>query len=359
MHFAPRHSVSPWLRLLAIALPLIAGSARPASAEEPEARRVVQLARFVVREAAVIGYDELVGDRLYNDEGANRYGLKVEPGWERVAAPAPGRPLVVLIHGFNSTCERNAAILEPIRAAGYACSSFSYPNDWGLVDSAQLLSSELAEFAAEHPNQAIALVTHSMGGLVARECIENSALDPGNVTRLVMIAPPTHGTLVANFADGADLWEHLLDRRDGSPLARLRDAITDGLGEAGDDLVPGSPFLTALNARPRNKDVRYSIFLGSDAGVAPWQRELARLTLQHAAERSLRYARPADALDRVLADADELVDGQGDGVVAVKRGRLAGVDDTVILDFDHIDCTGPGDSDAVRQLHAEVVARLH
>ena len=78
-----------------------------------------------------------------------------------------------------------------------------------------------------------------MGGLVARACIEDPRYDPGNVERLIMIAPPTHGTLIAHFAVGTDLWEHWLARQDGGPWRRMRDSIVDGLGEAADDLVPG------------------------------------------------------------------------------------------------------------------------
>ena len=48
-----------------------------------------------------------------------------------------------------------------------------------------------------------------------------------------------------------------------------------------------------------------------------------------------------DRLDRYLADLDEVVEGKGDGAVAVKRGRLEGVSDIEVLDFDHLDFSGP------------------
>ena len=87
-----------------------------------------------------------------------------------------------------------------------------------------------------------------------------------------MIAPPSQGSLVAQLSFGADLWEHWLARRDGSFWQRWRDSVADGLGEAADDLVPGSPFLTRLNARPRNRRIRYSIFLGTHTAVSPTER---------------------------------------------------------------------------------------
>ena len=66
------------------------------------------------------------------------------------------------------------------------------------------------------------LVCHSMGSLVARACIEDPLYDPGNVERLIMIAPPTHGSLIAHFAAGTDLWEHWLARKKGGPWGLIK-----------------------------------------------------------------------------------------------------------------------------------------
>jgi len=41
-------------------------------------------------------------------------------------------------------------------------------------------------------------------------------------------------------------------------------------------------------------------------------------------------------VDSWLADLDEVIDGRGDGVVALKRGRLKGVKDTVVRHFSHL-----------------------
>jgi pimeloyl-ACP methyl ester carboxylesterase len=287
-----------------------------------------------------------------------RYGLRMDEGWEKIAAAAPERSVVVLVHGYNSTPIRNAGIMAAVRRAGYAAGVFAYPNDWSLEKSAAWLSRDLAALAADHPEAPIALATHSMGGLVARACVENPDLDPGNVTRLVMIAPPTHGSLVARFSVGADLWEHWLARRDGGFKQRWRDSVIDGLDEAGDDLTPGSRFLTQLNARPRNPRIRYAIFLGTDAPVTKSESKLLRWTLRKSLRRVEWLGAHADEIDAALAEFDEVIDGKGDGVVAVERGRLDGVDDVVLLPFDHLSCTDEPGNDAVRQVQAELLARL-
>jgi pimeloyl-ACP methyl ester carboxylesterase len=293
--------------------------------------------------------------RLVRETDLTRYGLRLDDDWQR--APAH-RAVVILVHGFNSGPEQNIALMKPIHSTHFACGAFVYPNDHTIAVSAQLLSEELKKFAVRYPERRIALVCHSMGGLVARACVEDATLDPGNVARLIMIAPPTHGTLVAHFAVGTDLYEHWLARKTGGPWQRVRDSVVDGLGEAADDLCPESEFLTELNARARNPRVRYSIFLGtggcmSDAQVT-WIREsfCEKLAKVPGGDSS------AERLDEILRDIDELVKGKGDGIVAVKRGRLDGVADTLIMPFGHMAVTGEPRDDTLREFQQAVLERV-
>jgi pimeloyl-ACP methyl ester carboxylesterase len=330
----------------------------PSNADEEKGQVIRTVAKAVVHEAKDHRFRRWLRERVWNEKDEARYGLQLDEGWQQAAAKSSDLPLVLIVHGYNSTPARNAAVMEPIRAADYPTGAFAYPNDWDIADSAALMSRQLKEFAKDHPGQKIALVTHSMGGLVARAVIENSDLDPGDVTRLVMIAPPSQGTLLAQFAVATDLWEHWIARHEGGGWARWRDSVIDGLGEAADDLTPDSPFLTELNARPRNPHVHYSLFLGTGASVSEdemnWMREAIKKTGGHFP--GLRSG--AGKLDAMLADMDELIDGKGDGVVALKRGRLTGVDDVVILPFGHLSCTGKPDREAVKQLQVELLARL-
>ena len=285
----------------------------------------------------------------------NRYGLRLDEDWQQ--APA-NKPIVILVHGFNSSPAQNVALMVPIREAGYACGTFAYPNDQTIPQSAQLLSAELRRFAAKHPRRRVALVCHSMGSMVARVCVEDSLYDPGNVERLIMIAPPTHGTLIAHFAVGTDLWEHWLARRKGGPWRRTRDSIIDGLGEAADELCPDSEFLRELNGRPRNASVRYSILLGTGARLDDAQLAWIRNCVCKSLAKVPGADGSAERLDGILSDIDELVEGKGDGVVAVKRGRLEGVDDTLILPFGHLAVTGEPRSDVLRDVQKAVLERV-
>jgi hypothetical protein len=45
-------------------------------------------------------------------------------------------------------------------------------------------------------------------------------------------------------------------------------------------------------------------------------------------------------------------------VVAVKRGRLEGVSDTVTMPFGHLAVTGEANDDVLRSVHAAVLQRI-
>ena len=322
-----------WLGLAACAAPLVEETAR---AEEPTVSRS-RLLKQCIREKVVAAAD------------LQKYGLRLDDNWQQVS---PTCDVVILLHGLNSTPESNGALLDPVRAADFPCGVFNYPNDHCLCDSAKLLAQELGEFASRNPGRGVSLLAHSMGGLVARACIEDRTLDPGNVRRLVMIAPPTHGSLLAQAAVGLDLYEHGLKFGRGG----FRASIADGLCEAPDDMQPGSAFLTELNARQRNAKTRYTILLGTGAVMRGWELALSRKMI-YASARKVPYLRKkAGHIDEILADLDEIVAGRGDGAVAVKRGRLEGVDDTVLVDFKHLSVTGPAETDEIRQVHSIVLS---
>ncbi len=302
------------------------------------------------------GFKHWLRSKVYSPAVDSRYGLKLEEGWEQAAKDLP---MVVLIHGYNSSPENNSELLSVIRKDGFPCAGFAYPNDFYVEDSAQRLSRELRAFRQRNKNRRLALVTHSMGGLVALECLENKQLDPGNVERLIMIAPPTQGTLLAQVAVATDVWEHWLGRKNGSPWTRWRDSVVDGLGEAADDLVPGSPFLNQLNSRLRNENVQYTIFLGTGASVAQDEMDWLRAKLRRTSEYVPGTSGVAKQFDQMLDELDELIDGKGDGIVAVKRGQLQGVDDVVVLPFGHLSVTGKAEDEVIRQVQQEVLDRLH
>lgn len=287
---------------------------------------------------------------------ATTYGLVLDENWQDKPAKLP---LVVLIHGLNSRPEEIEGFVWEVRDAGFGCATVRYPNDQPIVDSAELLADELSVIVRDYPGRSVSLVTHSMGGLVARAAIEDPGLDPGNVRQLIMISPPNHGSSLANFAFGLDFWEHAISearkRRTAGPFSA---AIEDGLAEAARDLRPESPFLGQLNARCRNADVAYTIILGTKAPLAREDLDFLQKQLAVAGGKS-RWVRFFGArLETQLGDLDEVVDGSGDGVVSVQRGRLEGVEDVVLLEFGHMGIFDSTDRDVTRAVCEEILKRL-
>jgi hypothetical protein len=123
-------------------------------------------------------------------------------------------------------------------------------------------------------------------------------------------------------------------------------------------MEPGSIFLTKLNRRQRNPRVQYSIFLGTGAACQREELENARGYIHAAAKRSQWAKFAGSKIDAAIADLDEVVTGYGDGAVAVKRGRLAGVKDTVVMNFDHVGVLHHTDNAEVKNVYAEVLKRL-
>jgi pimeloyl-ACP methyl ester carboxylesterase len=292
-------------------------------------------------------------DRLGTSE--RPYGLVLDDDWEALAR---GRCVVVLIHGYNSTSRSLAELHVELNRRGWPCAMFDYPNDGPIDESGRLLSAELRRFAAGHPDRPVAIVAHSMGGLVARVAIESPDLDPGNVRHLMMVATPNQGSQMAHFACGLECSEQLVLRREYGAEDLLRLSIADGLNEARSDLKPGSRFLRDLNARDRNPNVRYSLLLGTKGTLTAAQIQELQSAVSAAAEHYRVAQLLAPRVAEPLSDMEELRDGAGDGAVAVKRGRLEGVDDTVLLPFTHLAVTRKLESESSRDLLEAIITRL-
>ena len=278
-----------------------------------------------------------------------KYGLKLR----QPSDAHPTRPLVVFVHGLNSRPEDLKTLIRDAETAGFSSATFRYPNDQSLSESAQLLADELGRI--KRASASVVIVSHSMGSLIARECIEDTRLDPGNVVRLIMIAPPNHGSQLARVAFSLDLIEYF-----GSPQRRdesgfIYGSILDGLSEATDDLTPGSPFLRKLNSRPRNKSVGYTIVLGTAGPVRTAQLDecVSRVSSRcHWIGKT--YARLGDE----FSNFGELIAGQGDGLVSVERGRLDGVDDLIVGHFEHNELLQADCGRAAWRARRQILARI-
>lgn len=243
------------------------------------------------------------------------------------------RPLCVLVHGMDSSAEVWSDLQQYLKSlpGGIQVATFRYPDDASIERTAAELSARLRTLGG----QPLAIVAHSMGGVIARAVVEDPELDPGNVKQLILIATPNQGSNLAGFRFALEVAD-VLREADGERafgrelLAAAIDHWRDGLGS---DLLPGSVCLARLAQCKRNPRVEYHVVLGTRSVLQPAQlAALQQVKQALAKEGAIAVLRPR--LERWLDDLDELVDGKGDGAVSVARGRLSGVE-PMLVPLDH------------------------
>ncbi len=267
------------------------------------------------------------------------------------------KPCVVLVPGLLAAEGSMASICSAIEKQSFSTAIFHYSSHAGIKPAAIQLAAELRNLKEIRPDRRVVLLTHSMGGLVARCCVEDATLNPGNVQQLLLIAPPNHGSAVAKLS-AAELSEKLgWDKQLYETGVKSIDHVAGSLfGIAKDELLPGSTTLRELNARSRAEGVKYCVIAGT-GGPVPG--ELIQLSLLLGGlllpEDPQAQAALKSASD--LANLDEWTKGRGDGVVSVSSAKLSGVEDFLTLPFAHNEF-GDMTSQASKQVIAEVLKRL-
>ncbi|KPJ77572.1 MAG: hypothetical protein AMJ54_07490 [Deltaproteobacteria bacterium SG8_13] len=239
----------------------------------------------------------------------------------------PGGKAVVLVHGLDEPGSIWMNLAPQLHQHGFDVWIMRYPNDQPIVDSAELLFDHLKLLPLAGVQQ-VALVAHSMGGLVSRELLTSPNLGYGQsvlygevpqVVALVMVGTPNHGSELARFRILTEVRDQLVLLAKGE--TNWLGGILDGAGEAKIDLLPGSRFLTSLNARPHPQGVKLLVI----AGIAsPWSDQQIDDFIANLHGRS-----PVES-DSMIADLKRslasLTNNLGDGLVTVDSTRLEGVE---------------------------------
>ena len=293
---------------------------------------------------------------LAEAEAKPLFELCGEVGFEQ---PEAVLRVVVVLAGLHADEQMAIDFAHALHAkTGIPACAFRYPNDAPIRESAEYLSLTLAKMARDFPRRKVYLVTHSMGGLVARAALERpeEASVPTHVERLIQLCPPNHGTLMAEYGPLLEGFEHLDRLFHRQRTQSLFATIADGFNEAPGDLKPRSAFLEELNAAPRHPQVRYAILAGDAGFVDPSLLTLGGQLLE-AWLKPASSAGPVERRMREVMQSPELQRGSGDGVVALTSAKLEGVEDFEILPIDHLDWMFLESRDGQRVLH-EVAERL-
>jgi triacylglycerol esterase/lipase EstA (alpha/beta hydrolase family) len=148
---------------------------------------------------------------------------------------------VLLLHGLFHNRAVWFLMKQRLEQCGYTVVTLNLPQFELIETLARKISATVEETLVTYDCENIDIVGHSMGGLLARYYIEFLGGDK-RVERCVLLGTPNAGSKLAPFT----------------------------LSHMGRELMPGSNFLTELNAAPLSRTVRYfSIFSRHDNLVIP------------------------------------------------------------------------------------------
>ncbi len=104
---------------------------------------------------------------------------------------------VVLLHGLSKDPQIMLKLEQFLEPLGYQVRNIGYPSLEFPIEELAGLVWESIQKACPDPNKKIHFAVHSLGSLIVRKILSERTLP--NLGRVVMIAPPNHGTVVVDF----------------------------------------------------------------------------------------------------------------------------------------------------------------
>jgi pimeloyl-ACP methyl ester carboxylesterase len=248
----------------------------------------------------------------------------------------PDRPTVCLVHGLNSSSGGFVHMIPWLEQAGYGIVIYDYAFNRSLEESCAAFARDWNALRRQvGETRPWSILAHSMGALLARSLVEDETSPVRDVSSLILIAPVNQGSHLAKMQTVIQLMNGL-QAINGKKTTSAMLHLSDGLGQAAEDMLPGSVFLKKTNGRQRRAGIPYHILAGDSGfltreGRAQIEARLEVVTRNAGILGRLTKVATADLPDLL----DELTDGTGDGCVSVERTRLDGVPDHVTIHANH------------------------
>jgi pimeloyl-ACP methyl ester carboxylesterase len=246
-------------------------------------------------------------------------------------SPGEAHGTVILIHGLDEPGLIWMNLAPVLSERGFKVLIMTYPNDQPIKASSTFFFSQMASYFTGE-KKSVSIVAHSMGGLIARDMLTDPLFDYSKkatqgkvppIEHFIMVGTPNNGAPLAQFRffiEIRDQFHNLFDKE-----THWLNSLLDGAGEAGLDLLPGSPFLIQLNSRPLPDPLDIQVIAGT---VNPWADGEIPAFIQHLEQNLPRQTRPASrALEKTLVSMSRTI---GDGLVSVNSAQLNKVPLTMV-----------------------------